>query len=354
MSLRILHITAEALRGGCEKNCFHFVKGDSTDSHSIIVLGTRGPMSDDWEALKIPVYHLNILSRNLWSFKRSLQNFLSAASYDLCICWSTVRLPLQLSALSGIARQIKVYLGNPVGPNYNSTKDVLLTQFFRQPSRVVLMACSEYVKSSHEADRYFKRHPVRVSLNPVALPASLRTDREQMPGHRAGMVARLDPIKDHATVIRGFVKVLASFPSAELHIIGDGRLKDNLIQLASELGITNSVKFHGDVKDVYTKLNDLHIFVYATTPQEGLGSAVAEAMANGLPCVLSDLPMLRELSPTNETAEWFRGGDADDYANKLISLFGNFERRRTLAKAAFDHAQKNFGVQRFIEDYVND
>jgi len=216
------------------------------------------------------------------------------------------------------------------------------------------MACSEYVKSSHEADRYFKRHPVRVSLNPVALPASLRTGREQMPGHRAGMVARLDPIKDHATVIRGFVKVLASFPSAELHIIGDGRLKDNLIQLASELGITNSVKFHGDVKDVYTKLNDLHIFVYATTPQEGLGSAVAEAMANGLPCVLSDLPMLRELSPTNETAEWFRGGDADDYANKLISLFGNFERRRTLAKAAFDHAQKNFGVQRFIEDYVND
>ena len=354
MSLRILHITAEALRGGCEKNCFHFVKGGAADSHSIVVLGTRGPMSDDWESLKVPVYHLDILSQNLWSFKRSLQNFLSAASYDLCICWSTVRLPLQLSAVSGVARQIKVYLGNPVGPNYNSAKDILLTYFFRQPSKVVLMACSEYVKMSHQADRYFKRHPIKVSLNPIALPSSMKAGREQMPGHRAGMVARLDPIKDHATVIRGFVKVLESFPSAELHIIGDGKLKDDLVGMTSGLGIANSVKFHGDVKDVYSKLDDLHIFVYATTPQEGLGSAVAEAMANGLPCVLSDLPMLRELSPTNETAEWFIAGDAADYANKLTSLFGNLERRRSLAKAAFDHAQKNFGVQRFIEDYVND
>lgn len=354
MGLKILHISAEALRGGCEKNCFHFVKGAPNDKHTIVVLGTRGPMSDDWEALSVQVHHLNILTQDLFSFKRSLSKFLDTSSYDLCICWSTVRLPLQLSALNGIARKIKVYLGNPVGPNYRSTKDIALTWLFRQPSNVVLMACSQYVKVSHEADGYFGTYPIKVSLNPVTLPSSMKTGRDQMPGHRAGMVARLDPIKDHTTIIRGFVKVLEKFPAAELHIIGDGKLKEKLVRLASDLGIGASVIFHGDVKDVYSKLDQLHVFVYATTPQEGLGSAVAEAMANGLPCLLSDLPMLRELAPVPDAVNWFTAGDADGFADQLISLFGNFNERSRLAKAAFDHAQKNFGVQRFIEDYVND
>lgn len=350
--MRILHITAEALRGGCEKNCYHFIGGSPGHKHTVIVLGKEGPMSQEWRGQGVDIHHLDILSNNLYSFMGKLRRELAGSRNDLCICWSTVRLPVQLDALADVADSVKVYLGNPVGDNYRPVKDRLLSFFLREPADVTLMACSQYVMKSHQSTGYFQHFPIKPSLNPVQLPSSLSTARQDMDGFRMGMVARLDPIKDHKTILKGFAKLLPHIPSAELNIVGDGKLKTELIGLAAELGISTSVKFHGDVNDVYAHLRTWHVFAYATTPQEGLGSAVAEAMANGLACLLSDLPMLRELAPTDDLVEWFPEGNDDALASKAIELFKDTERRKALGRAAFLHAQKNFGVNRFIADYM--
>ncbi len=350
--LRILHIPAYALHGGCEKNCYHFIKESPEFHHEIVILDKEGPMVSAWRGLGIQVRHLDILSKGLFQFRKELIGHLKGSSWDLVICWSTIRLPLQLSALKGIASNVKVYLGNPVGKNYSPWKDVLLSKLFLVNYPVALMACSEYVSISYKRSPFYSKYPIYVSLNPVAIPAA---PREETNGSEfiLGMVARLDPIKDHDTVIRAFAEVVKTITNAQLHLVGDGVLRKQLEQLATDLNIGHLVKFHGDVSDVYSHLRRWSLFLYATTPEEGLGSAVAEAMANGLPCVLSDLPMLRELAPDG-TVEWFPAHDHHGMATKIDALLRDPGRRSELSKVAFDHAQENFGAKRFIADYIHD
>lgn len=353
--MKILHITAEAFRGGCEKNCYHFIKEGSSFEHEVVVLGKPGPMSEDWESLNIKLTHLSILHLGLFSFGIQLRQFFKNGNrFDAIICWSTIRLPFQLKAIGDKAGRIRVHLGNPVSSSYRPIKDLLLGMAFPvSVEKVNLIACSRYVAESHKRTNYFNRFTIRVSLNPVSLPAQLHVKNPNSDLFQMGMVARLDPIKDHRTAIEAFSIVYKQIPEARLHLVGDGVMCDELRELVSELKIQEGVVFHGQVKDVYAHLNQWDVFIYSTTSQEGLGSAVEEAMANGLPCVLSDLPMLRELAPDENLVLWFKSQSSSELATQILLLYHSPELRRNLSKAAYQHALANFNASRFIHDYLS-
>ena len=66
----------------------------------------------------------------------------------------------------------------------------------------------------------------------------------------AGIAARLNPVKDIATLIRGFAMAHQDFPKLRLLIAGDGDEMDNLKALAAELGVSKEVCFAGWVSDI--------------------------------------------------------------------------------------------------------
>lgn len=350
--MNILHVSGYAIRGGCEKNCLHFISGSPQHQHTVIVLSTAGPMTQEWREAGAVVHHLNILQENLFSFSKNLRAFLKGQSFDIAVAWSTIRLPLQLHALDAVTSKVKVYLGNPVGANYKPVKDIILSKFYSHKCSVELMACSKYTSESYVKSSYYSRYPTRVSLNPIIIPPSKPAEAPPAPVLQVGMVARLDRIKDQATVIRAFSKLDAKAIPFQLHIVGNGDKMSFLKLLADKLKVSDRVVFHGDVKDVYEKLRSWHIFTYATTPEEGLGSAVAEAMANGLPCIISDLPMLRELAPGNQVL-WFPAMHASELAKQVVTLSSDTKLRHELGQRAYDHAATHFTVQRFINDYLN-
>lgn len=214
------------------------------------------------------------------------------------------------------------------------------------------MSCSEYVATSYRQTPYVSSFPIEVSLNPVELPA-VRRPEPKAQKFLMGMVARLDPIKDHATVINAFAEVYKTRPDCELHLAGDGILRATLESQVNDLGISQAVIFHGDVSDVYSHLRQWNLFLYATTMEEGLGSSVAEAMANGLPCVLSDLPMLQELAP-GDLATWFEPHNANELAAKIILLLNEHDLRNRMGEQSYRHAQQNFAADRFIASYTHD
>jgi glycosyltransferase involved in cell wall biosynthesis len=348
--VKVLHIVAHAHRGGCEKNCYHFIAGSSNYQHDILVLGEKGPMTTEWEHQGIFVQHLSILQIGMFAFYKDLKKRLENLQFDLVICWSTIRLPLQLSALKNATTEVRVHLGNPL--HHQLFKDMVLNWLFPNSGHIKLMACSNYVAKTYASAPYFKQFDIQTSLNPIALPAAMPQKRKGTNTYAIGMVARLDPIKDHATVLKAFHLVLQQIPNISLHLVGDGVLRKTLEQQVEGLKMSDKVVFHGDVSNVYDYLNEWDVFVYATTPNEGLGSVVAEAMANGLPCVLSDLPMLRELAPQKELALFFEAGNAVALVEQLLHLLPNELVRTSMGIAAYHHAQQHFGAERFVKDYL--
>jgi glycosyltransferase involved in cell wall biosynthesis len=109
------------------------------------------------------------------------------------------------------------------------------------------------------------------------------------------MVATLERHKDHLTLLEAMSHILREEPSFTLRLVGDGSLRRELESRAEQLGLTGAVEFLSTRNDVPELLGLSDLFIFSTTPQEGLGSVLLEALSAGLSVVASDVPACREL-----------------------------------------------------------
>ncbi len=105
-----------------------------------------------------------------------------------------------------------------------------------------------------------------------------------------GLVARLDPIKDHPTFLRAAAALFERSPGARFACVGDGPAgyRRALGEVAAELGIGERVVWVAARDDVSAVYNALDIATCASL-SEGFPNTVGEAMACGTPCVVTDV-----------------------------------------------------------------
>jgi glycosyltransferase involved in cell wall biosynthesis len=99
-----------------------------------------------------------------------------------------------------------------------------------------------------------------------------------------GTVARLDPRKGVDTLLEAFALAASGRPELRALVIGDGPERARLLQLARTLGIDARVQWIHDRADVRVMLAAMDVFA-APSRTEGLGLAVIEALAVGLPVI---------------------------------------------------------------------
>jgi glycosyltransferase involved in cell wall biosynthesis len=105
-----------------------------------------------------------------------------------------------------------------------------------------------------------------------------------------GLVARLDPMKDHPTFLRAATLLARQNCSVRFVCVGGGPqdYEEKLRSLASELALNGKVIWAGARSDMPTVYNALDI-ACSSSIGEGLPNAIAEAMSCGLPCVVTDV-----------------------------------------------------------------
>ena len=100
--------------------------------------------------------------------------------------------------------------------------------------------------------------------------------------------ARLSEIKKVDILLQAMARVLRNAVRCKCVIVGDGPLRDPLLEQAREMGLSGHVFFEGFREDVRPYLQAGSAFVL-TSRAEGLPLAILEAMACGLPCVVTDV-----------------------------------------------------------------
>jgi len=143
-------------------------------------------------------------------------------------------------------------------------------------------------------------------------------------------VGRLVPIKGMERLITAWSVVVQKKPKAMLALVGDGEEKRSLEKLASRHNIIPNVTFLG-WSDPLPELAKAKTFALLSH-NEGMGRAVVEAMAAGLPCVVSNVCGLREL--VNDSVG--RVVDAEDKQAVADALMTDWPRdisRATRARA---------------------
>ena len=101
-----------------------------------------------------------------------------------------------------------------------------------------------------------------------------------------GHVGRLDIPKNHIFLLQIFAEVYKQNPQARLLLVGDGPLKEQLIQQTVQLGIKHAVLFCGN-QPASRYYQAMDVFVFPSL-YEGLPVSLVEAQTSGLPCLIAE------------------------------------------------------------------
>lgn len=186
-----------------------------------------------------------------------------------------------------------------------------------------------------------------------ATPNSLRAELGVGEGDLLlGMVGNFyaDARKDQLTVCRALPEVFRHAPHARFVFVGGhqknagAQVYHNCVSYCREEGIAGRVHFLGMRPDIANVLGALDVFVFSSR-KDSFGVAVVEAMLMGVPCVVSDIGALLEVSRQGEQAAVFRTGDAEDLARCLLGLINDAPRRARLTVEARRWAIEQFSIE---------
>ena len=158
-----------------------------------------------------------------------------------------------------------------------------------------------------------------------------------------GAAARLDPVKDLATLVSAFAEAKKSHPELKLLIAGEGAERERLTTLAKELGVWDCVCLAGWLDDMDEFYGSIHINAL-TSISETFPYAITEGAFHRLPTVSSRVGGIPRLIEDGVTGRLFESGDAVTLAAALSELAADPELRSRLGNAIFERAARDFSM----------
>lgn len=138
--------------------------------------------------------------------------------------------------------------------------------------------------------------------------------------YAVGVIGRLAPSKGHVQLLRSFAKVVTRVECAKLCVIGDGALREDLVELARELNLQRHVIFLGHLDNVAELLPGLDIVTFGSLWGEGRSIACMEAIASCRPVVAFDVTGINNVVINGETGILVHKGDLDALAEAIVRL----------------------------------
>ena len=301
-----IYLLARALGiGGAERQLVHLAAGLHARGEKVVVaLFYKGGVLDaEIERLGIPIIDLRKSGRwdvpaFLARLRRSIADVRPAAVYSF------------LGTANVVAAALR-----PVAPRYRLVWSIRASDM--DPARYdwafrlnyglecALSRTADLIISNSEAGRDFAAAHGFPRGRLEVVPNGIDTDRcrpdpAARAGQRAawglrdgeiavGVLARLDPMKDHPTFLRAAAALAPVRPELRFLCIGEGPEEAPLKRLAGELGLGERLLFTGRSTEPVAALNALDIACSSSAFGEGFSNAVAEAMACGLTPVVTDV-----------------------------------------------------------------
>lgn len=202
----------------------------------------------------------------------------------------------------------------------------------------------QWIPNGFDLDAFVPDQPARASVRQeLGLPGDALL---------IGMIARYDPQKDFSTFARAAGLLLREGPAATFLLAGDGITAENgtLSQLLDADGVAGMVRLLGRRHDVPRLMAALDVATLSSSYGEGFPNVVGEAMACGVPCVVTDVGASATI--VGDTGRVVPPRDPAALAaawGELLTLPS--EERSALGERARARVEANFGLDHIVREY---
>jgi len=162
-------------------------------------------------------------------------------------------------------------------------------------------------------------------------------------------VAHMAGHKGQQFLVRAIPHVLKEIPGARFFIIGEGELMAELQALSDSLGIKQALTFTGFRKDVgaFYKIADLFVM---SSLQEGLGTAMLDALALGKPVVATNAGGIPEVIKDGETGRLVEAANPQALAKGIIAMLGHKDQAQAMAQRGQAVVKEQFSIEAMVEN----
>jgi len=177
----------------------------------------------------------------------------------------------------------------------------------------------------------------------------LITEFNLTPGEKVVInVAHLAGVKGQQFLVRAIPRVVKKIPGVRFFIVGKGELLAELKALAASLGITRELVFTGFRSDVgaFYKIADLFVM---SSVNEGLGTAVLDALAAGKTVVAADSGGIPEIIRDGETGRLVEPSNPEALARGIIDVLNHPEQAGRMAAQGRALVKKQFSTETMTE-----
>lgn len=212
-----------------------------------------------------------------------LRKFIKRKNPDLVI--SFVAIVNLYTILSCFFLKVRLIVSERNDPYQNPESKPL-----RKLRNLLYRFCDGYVFQTDDAKRYFSNNIQKkgtVIPNPITseLPYWDRSNTEKV----IISACRLVKQKNLPMMIHAFERLKKEFPEYKLKIYGIGELREELLSLINEIGLTDDISLPGFSINIHKEMVKSELFVLSSN-YEGISNSMLEALAIGVPVVTTDSP----------------------------------------------------------------
>lgn len=350
--MKVLQVLPHLNIGGITTYVYTLTKYLLDQNIQVAICSSGGSQEEQFKKIGAKIYRIPIKTKNELSPKvliSALKLCLIQKKFNYDLIHSHTRVT-QVTAQLTSQLSNKPHIANFHG-FYQKNKKRKLRKIIKAQGRASI-AITSLVRD--DLIKFFRADPKKVktilsgidlkTLNKDASPLQLKGTPT------IGASGRFSQIKGFQYLIQSIPQIIKIYPQAQIYLLGQGKYKTELINLAKKIGVTQHLSLL-EKKSLSSFLNSLDVFCLPSL-EEPLGLSVLEAQYLGVPVVASGVDGLKILVKDQETGLRVPPADASSIGQAIIRLISDRELYQKITKNAQEQVVKNFDISNKINAFI--
>ena len=358
--MKVIHLISGGDSGGAKTHVLSLLQHLNQTITAQLVCFRDGPFAEEARQMGIPTMICG--GNNVFRTRRKLAAYIREGGYEIIHCHGSranmigamLRKVTGLPVVTTVHSDYRLdYMGRPLSHLTFGTINALALRRLDYRIGVSDAMVDLLISRGFPADRFYTIYngidftPPPTQGDRLEYLRSLGADVDEN-SVVVGIAARMNPVKDMATLVRGFAAGHAKCPRLRLLIAGDGPEKDKLTALAAELGVERQVCFAGWISggmdrfysalDINALTSLSETFPYALTEGARFHLATVSTAVGGIPYLIDQ----------DVNGYLFQPGDWQALGNDLAALGNDDELRRRLGEKLYEKASTQFSIQKTV------